>query len=1030
LRVAREAAALTEGFALSVFLHRPWRVKAPGGDQLVHQIIMIPTVVQRASPIVAATAVVGTLITCVAITKAKDIYVGGLHWPYFSDMGRDPPAYYVFCVGLCIAAVALAMTWIFNQQYQSRVLGRLVSSAQLSGGVRRVSVTCCVLAVLSTIGLPILSICSTSECPSVHNLAAYWFFLLETIAILMNTYVSYKIRSKVSATSPDFVGVQEAGSDMAMVKGTVNASAKRTFHIQAVFTVFFFVAFMIYLPVGLAVIEPFKRLTIAQCLSKDLGREYCTDTMRYNETDTKLWNYEDDFAMNQMRAGAQLACILTLIGYSVSFLSNGDNYDQEHDEPSYHSTTRTEAARRGTSRTDGERAEFSPRSTRVAHHRRNIGSVCIDITRSNHIYVGGLQWPYFSDVGRGISLRLGTDPPAYYVFCIGLCLTAVTLAVTWVHNQQYQSRKLDALVKAGQLSVAVRRISTAACILAVHSTIALPVLSICSTAQCPTVHNLAAYWFFLFQTVAVLINVRHMKDLLLDNVQSDFSQYQTYVSFKIYSKSTVSVASPDLNEVIKGPEMAEKAYNTSAIKRKTWFIQRVLASVFFIAVVLYFPVGLAVIQPFQRLTIDECISKDLGQAYCTDTMRLNDTDTKLWNYEHDLAMNQMRAGAQLACILTLVGYSISFLSNDDDREKVSASGLHVAAPVSLRGTTMISKTVQRASPIVAATAVVVTLITCVAIAKAKNIYVGGLQWPYFSDMGRGTNTALMLRFWAMRRPASILCVLCRPVHCGSRVGNDMDLQPAVSATRIGWACSHCMCTARVDGMLCGGCVVDDRPPYSGTHMCIGASNMKLTRMTTLPVHLQYCRVPDRAQPRRVLLFPLGDARNPCECTECSRSAANVVMSDWSNVVMAAIIDQTYVSYKIRASVAASSPMNATAKRTFLIQAVFTALFSVAFAIYLPVGLSVIKPFKRLTIEQVNSYTLVQTSAMCLSKDLGNKYCTDTMRYNDTDTKLWNYEDDFAMNQMRAAAQLACILTLIGYSVSFLSNDKDDQVHGE
>lgn len=32
------------------------------------------------------------------------------------------------------------------------------------------------------------------------------------------------------------------------------------------------------------------------------------------------------------------------------------------------------------------------------------------------------------------------------------------------------------------------------------------------------------------------------------------------------------------------------------------------------------------------------------------------------------------------------------------------------------------------------------------------------------------------------------------------------------------------------------------------------------------------------------------------------------------------------------------------------------------------------------------------------------------------------EDDAAANQMRSASQLACILTLVGYSLTFLSHD--------
>lgn len=37
------------------------------------------------------------------------------------------------------------------------------------------------------------------------------------------------------------------------------------------------------------------------------------------------------------------------------------------------------------------------------------------------------------------------------------------------------------------------------------------------------------------------------------------------------------------------------------------------------------------------------------------------------------------------------------------------------------------------------------------------------------------------------------------------------------------------------------------------------------------------------------------------------------------------------------------------------------------------------------------------------------------------------EDDFSRSQLRAGAQLGCILTLVGYSLSFLSHDYDGEV---
>jgi hypothetical protein len=40
------------------------------------------------------------------------------------------------------------------------------------------------------------------------------------------------------------------------------SSTKRTFYIQAVFTTLFWIAFLLYIPIGLALIDEFQRLTV------------------------------------------------------------------------------------------------------------------------------------------------------------------------------------------------------------------------------------------------------------------------------------------------------------------------------------------------------------------------------------------------------------------------------------------------------------------------------------------------------------------------------------------------------------------------------------------------------------------------------------------------------------------------------------------------------------------------------------------------------------------------------------------------
>ncbi|TMW58545.1 hypothetical protein Poli38472_010104 [Pythium oligandrum] len=272
------------------------------------------------APIVASAAVVITLVTCLILAKTRDVYTGGLKWPYFSDMGRDSPGYYVFCVGLTIAAIMLACTWYFNYHFQAAILRKPMEVGRLSRSVLRWAITCKTLGMISVVGLPVLAFFSTSSYPSLHNYAAYWFFILETIAVCINTFVSYKIYSSTrgSRISNEVVSMNAEENE----KTARFESVRRTFFIQLVMFVLFFIAFLLYIPIGLAVVKPFEHLSVKDCLARNFGEKYCTKDFRLDEIDTKLWNYENDFAASQMRAGAQLACILTLVGYSVSFLSH------------------------------------------------------------------------------------------------------------------------------------------------------------------------------------------------------------------------------------------------------------------------------------------------------------------------------------------------------------------------------------------------------------------------------------------------------------------------------------------------------------------------------------------------------------------------------------------------------------------------------------------------------------------------------------------------------------------------------------
>src|SRR5690242_2426777 len=93
------------------------------------------------------------LIICVIITHIKHIYVGGLIWPFFSDMGRDPPNYYVFVIGLCSTAILSVPMWYWNYMYQTEVMERLKVNSKRLSLLSFISAFC---GILATPGLVLL----------------------------------------------------------------------------------------------------------------------------------------------------------------------------------------------------------------------------------------------------------------------------------------------------------------------------------------------------------------------------------------------------------------------------------------------------------------------------------------------------------------------------------------------------------------------------------------------------------------------------------------------------------------------------------------------------------------------------------------------------------------------------------------------------------------------------------------------------------------------------------------------------------
>lgn len=283
------------------------------------------------APCVAIGVALTTLVTCLIITKVKNVYVSGLVWPFFSDMGRDPPAYHVFCIGLTLLAVLLSFTWYFNWQYQSMALhGHQESMAE--NRLKRLLLIARAIAacgVISSIGLPVLAFFDTSSHTLIHILGAYWFFAWEVLAMAMNTYISKQLtrlaEAVVNTGDGGYMNLESAEpqkkpADLQGKAMTTLQKRRRTLRVQCIFAVVFFIGFLVYIPLGRALGGRMLRLTIEECLERNLGVEYCTVTKRRDDKLTVLFNAEDNFATVQLRACGQLTCILTLMAYSLSFL--------------------------------------------------------------------------------------------------------------------------------------------------------------------------------------------------------------------------------------------------------------------------------------------------------------------------------------------------------------------------------------------------------------------------------------------------------------------------------------------------------------------------------------------------------------------------------------------------------------------------------------------------------------------------------------------------------------------------------------
>ncbi|CAM9249714.1 unnamed protein product [Discosporangium mesarthrocarpum] len=102
------------------------------------------------------------------------------------------------------------------------------------------------------------------------------------------------------------------------------------------------------------------------------------------------------------------------------------------------------------------------------------------------------------------------------------------------------------------------------------------------------------------------------------------------------------------------------------------------------------------------------------------------------------------------------------------------------------------------------------------------------------------------------------------------------------------------------------------------------------------------------------------------------------------------------------------PVNQLLALSFRLKASLLALWVVAFAVYLPVGIALACPARLLTMHE------------CLvEKGLPYRYCYENVDPQDSsNTILWTYKDCPHLYTMRAVAQTMCIFSMLMYALTF------------
>jgi len=227
----------------------------------------------RLCPVLGGGIAIVNFFLCIIITKATDVDTGGLDFPYISDTGREGAAYFVFMILTIISFPFQIVTYTLNH-HRLNVLRNKVT-AGTGFNIARWAALC--WGVIGSVGLVLLTSVNTLMDADLHLYSAY----VCVVGITLFMCITTSLIARARALAADDVREQLVPRKLWLVKSVVTCFAS-----------FFFV---IYLPVGLAIL----------C-------EWDQDPV------TKLYDYRNCLETHKLRASCQHLFVWTTLFYLVT----------------------------------------------------------------------------------------------------------------------------------------------------------------------------------------------------------------------------------------------------------------------------------------------------------------------------------------------------------------------------------------------------------------------------------------------------------------------------------------------------------------------------------------------------------------------------------------------------------------------------------------------------------------------------------------------------------------------------------------